>query len=135
MENRAEIRRMQKQQEKKKKTYIMTAEELDKIRQQEFENAKKFFLSKNDELAEEIFKMMLVIPTNVLVNDYWTKTAKRRIPNFVNDCLSLYRSWHEGAVNMTEMQELTEEYAQIKLIDVGTATYKTHLERQKKGID
>lgn len=135
MGNRAEIRRMQKQQEKKKKTYIMTAEELDKIRKQEFENAKKFFLSKNDELAEEIFKMMLVIPTNVLVNDYWTKTAKRRIPNFVNDCLSLYRSWHEGAVNMTEMQELIEEYAQIKLIDVGTATYKTHLERQKKGID
>ncbi|MBR5289620.1 MAG: hypothetical protein IKU28_01355 [Erysipelotrichaceae bacterium] len=133
--SRAEFRRQQRENERKTKTYVMTVEELDKIRQQEFERARKQLLSKSDDLAVEIFRMMLVIPTNVLINDYWVKSAKKRIPRFVEDCLSLYRSWLKGSVSMTDMQELTEEYAQIKLIQDGTATDKTHKERQEKGID
>lgn len=68
-------------------------------------------------MAEEILKLMLVIPTNVLISDYWKKTAKTRIPKFVEDCMSLYDSWTKGAVSMEEMTKLTEEYAQIEIID------------------
>ena len=39
------------------------------------------------ELAEEILHMMLVIPTNILISDYWQKTAKKRIPEFVEQCI------------------------------------------------
>ena len=80
---RAELRREKRENEKKSRTFVMTAEELDKIRRQEFARAKKILMDKNEELAAEILRMMLVIPTNVLIADYWQKTARKRIPEFV----------------------------------------------------
>lgn len=133
--SRAELRRQKREDVKKAKTFIMTAEELEKIRMQEFNRAKKLLLDKNDDLAEQILQMMLVIPTNVLIADYWPKTAKQRIPEFVESCMSLYQAWEQGVVTMTEMQELTEKYAGIKLIGRGTVTEKAMKERVKRGID
>lgn len=133
--SRAELRRQKRENVKKAKTFIMTAEELEKIRLQEFNRAKKLLLDKNDDLAEQILQMMLVIPTNVLIADYWPKSAKQRIPEFVESCMSLYQAWEQGVVTMTEMQELTEEYAGIKLIGKGTATDKAMKERVERGID
>lgn len=133
--SRAELRRQKRENVKKAKTFIMTAEELEKIRMQEFNRAKKLLLDKNDDLAEQILQMMLVIPTNVLIADYWPKSAKQRIPEFVESCMSLYQAWERGVVTMTEMQELTEEYAGIKLIGKGTATDKAMKERVERGID
>lgn len=114
---RAEIRRKEREKKKKKTTFVMTYEELEKIRKQEYEKAKKEYEKKNEEIAKTILKMMIVVPTNVLINDYWEKTARKRIPKFVEDCLSLYDSLSKGAVKMQELQDLTEEYAKIRLID------------------
>lgn len=130
--SRAELRRQKRENVKKAKTFIMTAEELEKIRMQEFNRAKKLLLDKNDDLAEQILQMMLVIPTNVLIADYWPKSAKQRIPEFVESCMSLYQAWEQGVVTMTEMQELTEEYAGIKLVKDGTPTAKAIGERKSK---
>lgn len=127
--SRAEIRREQREQKKKKATFIMTEEEIMKIRKQEYDRARKTIHEKSDQIAEDILKMMIVIPTNVLINDYWQKTAKKRIPQFVDDCMSLYQSWSEGTVSMEEMQKLTEEYAGIKLIDSGSDVEKTMKEK------
>lgn len=115
--NRAEMRREQKEQKRKTKTYVLTHEQIQKIRQQEYAKARKQILDKSEELASEIFKMMLVIPTNILVNDYWKKTAETRIPKFVEDCIHLYESWTSGSVNVEEMCKLTERYGKIKLIE------------------
>ena len=115
--NRAEIRRRQKEQEKQNKVYTMTYEQIQSIRQQEYTKARQEILNKSDELASKIFKMMLVIPTNILVNDYWKKTAETRIPKFVEDCIHLYESWTSGSVNVEEMCKLTERYGKIKLIE------------------
>ena len=114
---RAEIRRKEREKKKSKATFVMTHEELEKIRKQEYEKAKKEYEKKNEEIAKTILKMMIVVPTNVLINDYWEKTARKRIPRFVEDCLSLYDSLSKGAVKMQELQDLTEEYAKIRLID------------------
>lgn len=115
MSKRAEMRREMKQKEKENKTYTFTALELEqmqqRIRKEEQQKAKQ----RENEISEQIFKMMLVIPTNVLISVYWEKTAKKRIPCFVEDCLNLYESYTKGAVTMEEMQALTEEYAHIKL--------------------
>ena len=110
----------------------MTAEELDKVRRQEFARAKKILMDKNDELAEEILQMMLVIPTNILISDYQQKTAKKRIPEFVEQRISLYKAWEQGVVDMTEMQKLTEEYAGIKLVKDGTPREEAISERKSK---
>lgn len=114
---RAEIRRKEREKKKNKATFVMTYEELEKIRKQEYEKATKEYEKKNEEIAKTILKMMIVVPTNVLINDYWEKTARKRIPKFVEDCLSLYDSLSKGAVKMQELQDLTEEYAKIRLID------------------
>lgn len=46
----------------------------------------------------------------------YKKNAKKRIPKFVDDCMSLYKVFTSGTVKMSEMVELTEEYAGIKLV-------------------
>ena len=127
--SRAEIRRARREENKKKATFVMTEEEIMKIRKQEYDRARKTIHEKSDQIAEDILKMMIVIPTNVLINDYWQKTAKKRIPQFVDDCMSLYQSWSEGTVSMEEMQNLTEEYAGIKLIDSGSDVEKAMKEK------
>lgn len=127
--SRAEIRRARREENKKKATFVMTEEEIMKIRKQEYDRARKTIHDKSDQLAEEILKMMIVIPTNVLINDYWQKTAKKRIPQFVEDCMSLYQSWSAGTVSMEEMQRVTEEYSGIKLIESGSNVEKTMKEK------
>lgn len=39
-----------------------------------------------------IVKYTLAIPLNVLVNDYWEKSARKRIPKFIEDVISLYEA-------------------------------------------
>lgn len=120
--NRAERRRADKAKTAKPKSVTITMEELDKIRRFEAKKAKELMMSKNTELANEILRMMLVIPTNVLIADFWPKSARKKIPEFVESCMSLYEAWEKGAVTMDEMQKLTEEYAGIKLVKQGTPT-------------
>lgn len=72
-----------------------------------------------------MFKMMLVIPTNLLIEDYWKKSAKQRIPKFVEDCLSLYDAWTSGVVDMDEMVKMTEEYSGIKMVEKDKPTWRT----------
>lgn len=123
--NRAERRRQGREAETAP-TYKLTAEDLKRIRQQEFDRARKLLSDTNTKVAADIMKMMLVIPVNVLVSDYWQKTARTRIPKFVEDCMSLYKAWETGAVDMEDMQQLAEEYSGIRLLDddtpVGRAT-------------
>lgn len=118
--SRAELRREQREKKKDNRTYTLTARELEqleqRIRKEEQQKAKQIILDKTNVLAEQILTMMLVIPTNVLVADYWQKSAKKRIPKFVDDCMSLYEAFTSGVVKMSEMVALTEEYAGIKLV-------------------
>lgn len=127
--SRAEMRRKSREASKSTKTYHFTQEQLMQFKRQEYERARSDILKHTDDLAEEILEMMLVIPTNVLVNDYWPGTAKKRIPKFIRDCLSLYNAWQEGQVSMEEMQELTAKYGNMELVDKKSVTYRTLIEQ------
>lgn len=127
--SRAEMRRKSREASKSTKTYQFTQEQLMQFKRQEYERARSDILKHTDDLAEEILEMMLVIPTNVLVNDYWPGIAKKRIPKFIRDCLSLYNAWQEGQVSMEEMQELTAKYGNMELVDKKSVTYRTLIEQ------
>lgn len=74
---------------------------------------------KADELQriakEKAFLYMLAIPLNVLVNDYWEKSAKKRIPKFIEDVISLYEAVQEGVVTDEQLADLLYEYAGVKI--------------------
>ena len=76
--SRAEFRREQREKKKDNKTYNLTARELEqleqRIRKEEQQKAKQIILEQTKGLAEQILTMMLVIPTNVLVEYYWKKS-------------------------------------------------------------
>ena len=131
---RAEKRRMQKEEERKKKTFVMTAEELDKIRAQERDKVREQLKQRTDMVARDIFMMMLIIPANVLVSEYWQKTAKKKMPKFTEDCLNLYEAWQMGAVDFEQMRTLAEEYSKVQFIKEGTATANAIERRQKQGL-
>ena len=103
--NRAERRRAEKGALKSKKTYTLTQGQIDRI--------------KKDAVAEASsigFLLMLAIPLEVLIGDgYWEKSAKKRLPKFLDDVLSLYDSWEKGVLTIEELREDLWEYGGIRL--------------------
>lgn len=101
---RADYRRLQRNQQKKEKTYTLTQAQIDKMKEDAVEEA-----------VDTAFALMLVIPTNVLANLYWEKSAEKRIPTFLDDCLSVYESIGAGTLTITELIEDTEKIGKLKL--------------------
>lgn len=77
--------------------------------------AKKQAELMEQEAIEKAFLFMLAIPLNVLVNDYWSKTAKRKAPKFIEDVVSLYESVQAGVVSHEELADLLDEYAGVDI--------------------
>lgn len=65
--------------------------------------------------CEKAFVYMLAIPLNILVNDYWSKTAKKKIPEFIDKTMSLFDSVEKSVVDHAELIELLEEYSGVKI--------------------
>lgn len=59
---------------------------------------------------EKAFIYMLAIPINILVHDYWSKSAKKKIPEFIDKTMSLFDSIDKGIVTDEELIDLIKEY-------------------------
>lgn len=86
---------------------------LDFLKVQEI--AKRESKKMEQEATEKAFLYMLAIPLNILVNDYWPKTAKRRSPKFISEVLKLYDAVENDIVSEEELAELLEDMAGIKI--------------------
>lgn len=75
--------------------------------------AKQSAARQEKEDFERAFIYMLAIPLNILVHDYWSKTAKKRAPKFIDEVLSLFESVQEGVVSNEEIIGLLEDYAGV----------------------
>lgn len=73
------------------------------------------------EAAKEAFMLMLAIPVCLLAEDYWEKSAKKRVPKFINDCLSLYDSYEKGHVTIEELHDYLWEYGGVRIEDLQKA--------------
>lgn len=67
------------------------------------------------ERYEKDFLFTLAIPLNVLVSDYWPKSAKQKAPEFIAKVASLYESVLEGVVTPEQLAELLKEYAHVEI--------------------
>ena len=77
--------------------------------------SKKTIDQARDEATEEAFLFMLAFPLNVLVNDYWSKSAKKRAPKFIEEVISLYHSVQEGVVTKEQLADLLYDLAGVKI--------------------
>ena len=79
------------------------------------ETAKKQSKSMEKEAIDRAFLYMLAIPLNVLFNDYWQKSAKKRAPKFIEDVMGLYEAVEKGVVSEKQLADLLYELAGIKI--------------------
>lgn len=97
-------------------TYNYTGEQLDALVKArvkaEVEAIRK---QARDEAVEVAVTLMLALPLEVLKQKYWVKSAKRRLPKFLEDVLSLYNGWSTGELTLEELREDLWEYGGIKL--------------------
>ena len=101
---RAEMRRQARLEGKKGKIYHLTQEQIENMKKETAKDA-----------IDVCFALMLSIPSNVLARCYWEKTASKRIPQFIDECLSVYESIDAGVLSVTELIEDTEKLAKIKM--------------------
>ena len=100
--NRAERRKAGKKD--KVATYNLTQGQINQIKQEA-----------RDEAVEVAVTLMLALPLEVLKDKYWVKTAKRRLPKFLDNVLSLYDSWNKGLLTIEELRGDLWNYGGIKL--------------------
>ena len=79
------------------------------------ESAKKAAKTIEKEATERAFLYMLAIPLNVLFNDYWQKSAKKRAPKFIEDVMNLYDAVQQGVVSDKQLANLLYELAGVKI--------------------
>ena len=101
---RAEQRRAQREAQKKTKTYTLTQEQIDKIKEDAIKEA-----------SDTAFLLMLAIPVMVLHDKWWEKTASKRCPQFVDQCLDLFDSFSKDYVTLDDLKQCLQEESGIKL--------------------
>jgi hypothetical protein len=107
--SRAERRRIERETKKKTKVYTLTQEQIDQIKREA-----------GDKAIDTAFTLLLAIPLEVLIGEgYWEKTAKKRLPKFLDEVLSLYDSWEKGVITLEDLKADLWEYGGIRLEEGG----------------
>lgn len=99
------------QQMKKAKKQGMTPVDLLRMKEVARIQAQKM----EAEAIDKAFLFMLAIPLNVLVNDYWEKSAKKRAPKFLAEVIKLYNAVQDGQVSEQELADLLDDMAGLKI--------------------
>lgn len=104
---------MNKVQQQMKKTKKQGLTPQDVLRMKEI--ARKEAARMEAEAKEKAFLYMLAIPLNVLFNDYWSKSAKKKAPKFIEEVIKLYEAVQGGYVSDEELAEVLHDLAGVKI--------------------
>lgn len=103
--NRAEMRRAEREKTKRTPVYQFTEEQLNAKIQEAFEEHTDQLMR---QAIDKAFIYMIGIPLDVLFAQYWTKTAKKKAPEFVEKILDVYECVQNGI--LTEQEIIDEVY-------------------------
>lgn len=114
---RAEIRRLNRERNKAETaTYNFTQAQLDALIQEKI--GKKLEESKREIYEETVnttLALLLGLPMKVLMDDYWKKSYKKRIPEFIDKVLELYDKWQDDELDISELNQELWDVAGIRL--------------------
>lgn len=114
---RAELRRNKKLKIGKTPTYNLTKEQLEQYFSNRFESeiAKAKEEAVND-AVNTAMTLLLTLPLEVLMDHYWKKTYRKKLPEFTEHVIDYYQKYQNGELDMDKMIEDLWEYGGIKLV-------------------
>ena len=114
--NRAEIRRLQREEAKQNVIYTLTNAQLDAIVNDRLkrEVAKAKAEATNDAINAAM-TLLLTLPMEVLMDHYWKRSYDKKIPEFTNYVLEYYQKWQDGELDMEELKKDLWEYGGVRL--------------------
>ena len=83
--------------------------ELNRVREEAFNDA-----------VNQAMLLTLVLPAKVLMDIYWPKSYKKRVPEFVEHVLEYYTRWQEGEWDIDELKQELWEIGGVKIIEEGS---------------
>ena len=105
-----------KEQKAKVKTYNLTEAQLQTYVKQAIEKEHK---NNNEEVMNESINtamiLFLTLPLEVLMDHYWPKSYRKRIPEFTKYVLEYYERWQNGELDMDKLKEDLWEYGGVRL--------------------
>lgn len=107
---------MNRQRRIKEKTFTFTETQLKKYIDEYVEDQIK--KAKEDgmkDAVDQTLTLMFTLPLEVLMDFYWKKSYRKKIPEFVGHLLAYYKKWEEGELDMDQMKEDLWEYGGVKL--------------------
>lgn len=105
-----------KEQKAKVKTYNLTEAQLQAYVRQAIEKELK---NNHEEVMNESINtamiLLLTLPLEVLMDHYWPKSYRKRIPEFTKYVLEYYERWQNGELDMDKLKEDLWEYGGVRL--------------------
>ena len=105
-----------KEQKAKVKTYNLTETQLQAYVRQAIEKELK---NNHEEVMNESINtamiLLLTLPLEVLMDHYWPKSYRKRIPEFTKYVLEYYERWQNGELDMDKLKEDLWEYGGVRL--------------------
>lgn len=105
-----------KEQKAKVKTYNLTEAQLQAYVRQAIEKELK---NNHEEVMNESINtamiLLLTLPLEVLMDRYWPKSYRKRIPEFTKYVLEYYERWQNGELDMNKLKEDLWEYGGVRL--------------------
>ena len=114
---RAEMRRSKREQEKSQTaTYNFTQAQLDALIQEKI--GSKLEQSKKDIYEQTVnttLALLLGLPMKVLMEDYWKKSYRQRLPEFIDKVLKYYEAWQDEKLDISELNKELWDVVGIRL--------------------
>lgn len=113
MSRRAELRRTQREEKKANTaTYNLTQAQLDAIVSKKIAETKQEIY---EETVNTVLALVLTLPLEVLMDHYWQKSYRQRLPGFVDKVLAYYEKWQDGEIDMEDLKKDLWEFGGIRL--------------------
>lgn len=113
MSKRAELRRTQREEKRANTaTYNLTQAQLDAIVSEKIAETKQEIY---EETINTVMALVLTLPLEVLMDHYWQKSYRQRLPGFVDKVLEYYGKWQDGEIDMEDLKKDLWEFGGIRL--------------------